>query len=218
MQRGKRKRNKKPDCRPGTGTGTGFSGGLRQLIETEVYKKMRTIEEIDRDLAAAREALLSVEETPAEVYSRIVGYYRSVRNWNRGKREEYGERRLYNAEASLALFGKAAGNADKAAPRQSAGPETPQSVRLAENESSQARLLLFVRPACPACPSAKEAAGRLGIQVDLVNADTEAGLAQAQERNVFSTPTAIFLSAEGDEIGRALDGKSIAAMGRRVAV
>jgi ribonucleoside-triphosphate reductase len=183
---------------------------------------MRTLEEIDRDLAAAREALLSVEETPAEVYSRIVGYYRSVRNWNRGKREEYGERRLYNAEASLALFDKAPGDAarktDKAAARQSAGLETPQSARFAENESSQARLLLFVRPACPACPSAKEAAGRLGIQVDLVNADTEAGLAEAQKRNVFSTPTAIFLSPEGNEIGRALDGKTIAAMGRRVAV
>ncbi|MDR1637791.1 MAG: hypothetical protein LBR93_10705, partial [Treponema sp.] len=76
----------------------------------------------------------------------------------------------------------------------------------------------FVRPACPACPSAKEAAGRLGIRVDLVNADTEAGLAEAQKRKVFSTPTAIFLSAEGDEIGRALDGNAIAAMGSRVAV
>jgi ribonucleoside-triphosphate reductase len=183
---------------------------------------MRTIEEIDRDLAAAREALSSVEETPAEVYSRIVGYYRSVRNWNRGKREEYGERRLYNAEASLTLFGKAAGNApaarktDKAAARQSTGPETLRNVQPAGD--SQERLLLFVRPACPACPSAKEAAGRLGIQVDLVNADTEAGLAEARKRNVFSTPTAIFLSAEGNEIGRALDGKAIAAMGRKAAV
>ena len=179
---------------------------------------MRTIEEIDRDLAAAREALLSVEETPAEVYSRIVGYYRSVRNWNRGKREEYGERRLYKAEASLTLFGKAAGNApaarktDKAAAQGSARPAAK------ENRSSQERLLLFVRPACPACPSAKEAAGRLGIQVDLVNADTEAGLAEARKHNVFSTPTAIFLSPEGNEIGRALDGQAIAAMGRKAAV
>jgi ribonucleoside-triphosphate reductase len=175
---------------------------------------MRALEEIDRDLAAAREALLSVEETPAEVYSRIVGYYRSVRNWNRGKREEYGERRLYDAEASLALFGKAAGDAgkaDNAAARQSARPAGNGTM-------SPARLLLFVRPACPACPSAKEAAGRLGIRVDLVNADTEAGSAEAQKRNVFSTPTAIFLSAEGDEIARALDGESISTRGRRAAV
>ena len=49
---------------------------------------MRTLEDIEKDLAAAREALSSVKGTPAEVYSRIVGYYRSVRNWNKGKREE----------------------------------------------------------------------------------------------------------------------------------
>jgi len=52
---------------------------------------MRSLEVIEKDLTAAREALLATEGTPAEVYSRIVGYYRSVRNWNRGKREEYGE-------------------------------------------------------------------------------------------------------------------------------
>jgi ribonucleoside-triphosphate reductase len=176
---------------------------------------MRNLEEIDRDLAVAKEALLSVEETPAEVYSRIVGYYRSVRNWNRGKREEYRERRLYKAETSPALFDNSAGDA-----LTGRGQDSASTGNVAEDDarSSQARLLLFVRPACPACPSAREAAGQLGIPVDLVNADTEAGLAEAQRRNVFSTPTAIFLSAEGNEIGRALDGKAIAAMGRQAAV
>ncbi|MDR0403453.1 MAG: anaerobic ribonucleoside-triphosphate reductase [Treponema sp.] len=57
---------------------------------------MRNLEAIERELAAAREALSGVTGTPAEVYSRIVGYYRSVRNWNRGKREEYGERLMFD--------------------------------------------------------------------------------------------------------------------------
>jgi len=30
-----------------------------------------------------------------EVYSRIVGYLRPVRNWNVGKRQEFAERREY---------------------------------------------------------------------------------------------------------------------------
>ena len=30
-----------------------------------------------------------------EVYSRITGYYRPIRNWNDGKRQEYQERKLY---------------------------------------------------------------------------------------------------------------------------
>jgi len=30
-----------------------------------------------------------------EVYSRVVGYFRPVKNWNRGKREEFKERRAF---------------------------------------------------------------------------------------------------------------------------
>ncbi|MEZ0337365.1 MAG: anaerobic ribonucleoside-triphosphate reductase, partial [Aquificaceae bacterium] len=32
---------------------------------------------------------------PAEVYSRVVGYYRPVQRWNRGKQEEFRERLEY---------------------------------------------------------------------------------------------------------------------------
>jgi len=30
-----------------------------------------------------------------EVYSRVVGYYRPVQQWNKGKQEEYAQRRVY---------------------------------------------------------------------------------------------------------------------------
>ncbi|MDP8255822.1 MAG: anaerobic ribonucleoside-triphosphate reductase [Candidatus Alcyoniella australis] len=30
-----------------------------------------------------------------EVYSRVVGYYRPVQQWNKGKREEYNQRKTY---------------------------------------------------------------------------------------------------------------------------
>jgi len=33
----------------------------------------------------------------AEVYSRIVGYYRPIQNWNEGKREEFKQRKEYKA-------------------------------------------------------------------------------------------------------------------------
>jgi anaerobic ribonucleoside-triphosphate reductase len=36
---------------------------------------------------------------PTEVYTRVVGYFRSVKNWNEGKQEEYKERTEYRAEA-----------------------------------------------------------------------------------------------------------------------
>ena len=36
-----------------------------------------------------------------EVYSRITGYYRPVKNWNAGKAQEYKERRSYVIETSV---------------------------------------------------------------------------------------------------------------------
>ena len=36
-----------------------------------------------------------VIKIPAEVYSRVVGYFRPVNQWNKGKREEFSEREMY---------------------------------------------------------------------------------------------------------------------------
>jgi ribonucleoside-triphosphate reductase len=162
---------------------------------------MRNLEAIESDLAAAREALSSVEGTPAEVYSRIVGYYRSVRNWNRGKREEYGERRLFRVNDD-ALHG--------AAPSPSLIPEeTRFSGRSVNFPRGDLQLLLFVRSSCPQCPAAKAAAGKLGVPVNLVNADTPEGITEAVRRNVLSTPTAILLSGTGEELRRAGNAETI---------
>ncbi|MBD3322666.1 MAG: ribonucleoside triphosphate reductase [Chitinivibrionales bacterium] len=45
------------------------------------------------------------EET--EVYSRIVGYYRPVKNWNRGKKSEYKDRQSYRLQSSPVQSGSA---------------------------------------------------------------------------------------------------------------
>jgi anaerobic ribonucleoside-triphosphate reductase len=37
---------------------------------------------------------------PAEVYSRVVGYYRPVQNWHKGKQEEYRQRRTYAVDGA----------------------------------------------------------------------------------------------------------------------
>jgi ribonucleoside-triphosphate reductase len=177
---------------------------------------MRTLNEIDADLAKAKEALTSVEGGTAEVYSRIVGYYRSVRNWNKGKREEYGERRLYDVEKSLSKDGEceiAAPQADevrvgaKNAGKKAASKSGSDS---GHEKTDDARVLLFVRPACPACPGAKAAVGKLGLPVDMVNADTEEGFAEATRHHVMSTPTAILLAKDGHELSRARDNAAIA--------
>ena len=172
---------------------------------------MRNLEDIERDLAAAREALSSVEGTQAEVYSRIVGYYRSVRNWNKGKREEYGERRLFRINNDEL---RAAAPSPSFLTKSNAVQIDPAAARPVLTESAaetvmEERLLLFVRASCPGCSPAKAAALRLGIPLDLVNADTADGMAEAVRRNVLSTPTAILLSPGGEELRRAADAENI---------
>ncbi|MDD2478356.1 MAG: anaerobic ribonucleoside-triphosphate reductase [Victivallaceae bacterium] len=37
-----------------------------------------------------------------EVYSRVCGYFRPVTNWNKGKREEFKDRKTYEASCDCA--------------------------------------------------------------------------------------------------------------------
>jgi anaerobic ribonucleoside-triphosphate reductase len=38
---------------------------------------------------------------PVEVYSRVVGYFRPVNQWNKGKREEFSERKPFRLDNSI---------------------------------------------------------------------------------------------------------------------
>lgn len=38
---------------------------------------------------------------PTEVYSRVVGYFRPVQNWNAGKKAEFSDRKAYVVKREL---------------------------------------------------------------------------------------------------------------------
>jgi hypothetical protein len=226
---------------------------------------MKTLEAIEKDLRETREALANTEGRDAEVYSRIVGYYRSVRNWNKGKREEFGERKMFASPDSAGneTGGKPAASENsfcescQLPPDVSAGENTVSrltQIPVAENRTAftetagrgvstegnaapqglfqeadtsgsidtgvsgnDSRILLFVRQGCPSCPGVKAEAGKLvenfGVSVETVDADTEAGLAEARMLGVTATPTAILLRGNA-ELSRAKDRDGIASMGR----
>lgn len=44
------------------------------------------------------ETKIPVKKIPVEIYSRVVGYYRPVSNWNKGKQEEFRNRRTFDNE------------------------------------------------------------------------------------------------------------------------
>lgn len=55
-----------------------------------------TLSEINAEIVKTKAALNDVHGTECEVYDRIVGYYRSVKNWNKGKREEWSMRKKFD--------------------------------------------------------------------------------------------------------------------------
>ena len=61
------------------------------------------IEEINRRIEELKREMSAVQGSDTEVYARIVGYYRSVGNWNRGKREEYNYRKNFVLDGEPAV-------------------------------------------------------------------------------------------------------------------
>jgi anaerobic ribonucleoside-triphosphate reductase len=43
--------------------------------------------------------MIKVKVIPTEIYSRVVGYYRPVQNWNKGKVEEFYLRKTIDPES-----------------------------------------------------------------------------------------------------------------------
>lgn len=69
------------------------------------------LNEIDDELMRLRLEYDRVEGTPTEVYTRIVGYYRAVKNWNPGKKAEYPERVMFEVRDLPEITGKLVNNA-----------------------------------------------------------------------------------------------------------
>lgn len=147
---------------------------------------MRTREEIEADIASVQSELQNVHGTTTEVYARIVGYYRSVRNWNKGKREEFTERKMFTSE----------------------NPKTHRYTGTAlesEIETAQepAFLEVYTRQTCPHCPPVKDYCGSLCYPVRFIDAGTEEGIKAAAEHGVCSCPTVIIYNEANKELARA---------------
>lgn len=170
---------------------------------------MRTIEELNQAIAERRKALDDVTGTETEIYSRIVGYYRSLKNWNRGKREEFEQRRTYDVAVSLAGTGTAApatlGSHTPPADATAADSAPATSASIADG----ARLRYYFSTTCPRCIAMKRAVdGRL--PTDEINVEDEAGFSAAASDGITMTPTVIVYDESGVEIARSSDPAEVA--------
>ena len=115
---------------------------------------------------------------PAEVYSRITGYYRPVQNWNDGKTEEYKHRKLYDvANSHLDPAKHPQVNEEAAA--------APVSDVLPDG------IYLFTTKTCPNCAAAKAALAREGAAYEVVDAEEQGSL--SDRYGIRQAPTLLIL-------------------------
>ena len=178
---------------------------------------MKTLKEIDAEIAQVQKELADVHGTETEVYARIVGYYRAIKNWNKGKAEEFKHRKNFaledSSEYDIHSYADAGESGQTTFSPESemlmederfddAAPNATAASAPAANESGL-RYELFARATCPNCPPVKEWIANSGLAGRSIDVDSEAGLAEAAQKGVFAAPTVIFYKADGSETARA---------------
>ncbi len=128
----------------------------------------------------------------AEVYSRITGYYRPVRNWNDGKVSEFRNRKTYSEEKFLP--GSDAYCEPTPPARVKAGTEQEAAEAPAPEQKTNGIVLLATQT-CPNCKIAKAEMEKAGIEYHVIYAEDEAGAKLAGEYGVTAAPT-LFVPAE----------------------
>ncbi|MGM9813478.1 MAG: ribonucleoside triphosphate reductase [Candidatus Enteromonas sp.] len=117
----------------------------------------------------------------AEVYSRITGYYRPVKNWNAGKVQEFKQRKTYEVK-------------DSSEPH-----AHEEHCACCEHEAKAApkaeEIMLFTSPTCPNCKIAKMLLDKADIAYQNIDALSHKDLALAY--GVKQAPTLIAPSEEG---------------------
>ena len=110
----------------------------------------------------------------AEVYSRITGYYRPVKNWNDGKAQEYKDRKVYNIANSMDNF---------------EGKEVVEEVVEETCNILEDGIYLFTTATCPNCRMAKNFLAQANVQFKEVLATDNPELTKSL--NVTQAPTLV---------------------------
>ena len=113
-----------------------------------------------------------------EVYSRITGYYRPVKNWNDGKSQEYKDRLVYSPEKFEGV-----------SPTKK--PEECDSCADDTKVEAQNQIILFATTTCPNCKMAAHFLDKAGVTYEKIYADKEAEL--AKEFEIKQAPTLVVI-------------------------
>ena len=118
----------------------------------------------------------------AEVYSRITGYYRPVKNWNAGKVQEFRQRKTYEIKEGQN-------------PHVHEGDSCSCGHAHEEGAPKVTEVMLFTSPTCPNCKIAKMLLDKQHIGYKNIDALSNKALAQAY--GVKQAPTLIAPDGDG---------------------
>ena len=122
-----------------------------------------------------------------EVYSRITGYYRPVQNWNKGKAQEFKDRKTYSFQGL--------GQKLEKMPKNEEAPKVEVEVVSAPTEGG--KKYLFTTKTCPNCKIVKEMLNKKNIGYEIIDAEENEEL--CNEYGITQAPTLVVLDDEGFE-------------------
>lgn len=123
-----------------------------------------------------------------EVYSRITGYYRPVQNWNKGKTQEFKDRKLYNfAQHKVAVLNL-----------KEQEPENENDTAAIKNQQQSDQLLLFTTKTCPNCETAKDFLEQAKIVYKTV--EVEKNSDYVTKYGIRSAPTLVVQNGSGQKL------------------
>ena len=109
-----------------------------------------------------------------EVYSRITGYYRPVKNWNAGKTQEFKDRKTYSIEEMKSPV------------------STVEEIKKEEKApvvKTDSKVLLFTTKTCPNCSMIKKVLSDRQIDYEVIDAEENVEL--SKKYNIVAVPTLV---------------------------
>ena len=121
-----------------------------------------------------------------EVYSRITGYYRPVKNWNAGKTQEFKDRKTYKVEG---LVSRPVSDFIK--------EERKEALDVKPQEGAQ-KYLLFTTRTCPNCGMIRKILDNAGFAYRVVDAEEHPDL--VRRYGIMQAPSLVALNGDNASV------------------
>lgn len=154
-------------------------------ITNKTSESYKSVEEIDKKIEELKRKLKDVKGTQTEVYTRIVGYHRDVKNWNNGKKEEYKDRITFNID--LKSIEERLNNVNIS---------TISNTENTLNQSEVTFYKVFHSHLCRNCPPVLNFLRTLNIPGEEIDVTTDSGLILAKKYNIMTTPSVVLFDKE----------------------